>query len=194
METTESLFIGPKNQKDFGKEDRFYVPEPSRWNRKLYYLMNDPKLLNVKSLDIKVDLKNMDDLIGISGIWEIWGRRDNNSSLQCLDVHETLDLEYEIRMHEKDLEFVRSLDWHADEFKPLNLFSLWKRLKAITQWLDLDVRVVAMNVHGKLNRELIEAQRAWDVKSVYWNRNYFQPVTYDQMVHQKTVEYIINRR
>ena len=195
MSEDGSLFIGPKDQRDFGPDDPFYVPEPSRWNRSLYYRRDNPNMVDAHSLNIAVpDPSSMSEFVGISGVWEIWGRRDSNSPSICLDVHETLDIEYEVRMHERDLAYVRGLEWDAEEFKPLHLFSLWKRSKAITQWLDLEVKVVAINVEGKLNRELIEAQRAWDVKSVYWNRNYFQPVTREQMEHQRTVEYIISRR
>ena len=190
----QSLFVGPKNQKNFGVEDPFYVPEPSRWNRALYYSRPNPELVAVEPMNLVVDPYRPDQVEGLSGIWELWGRRARRRWLVCLDVHETLDVGYEIRMHQMDLDRVKNLPWDAEEFHPLHLFSLDKRSKVICQWLDLQVRVTALQVEGKLNRELLEAQRAWDTRSVYWNRNYFQPVTQEQRDHQRTVEYIAGRR
>lgn len=122
------------------------------------------------------------------------GRMTENSKMICLDVHETLDIGYEIRMHERDLNFARSTPWEDPVYTENNLFSLHKRSKAIVQWLDLTYVLVAINIHGKINRETIEAQYAWNTKSYYWNRNYFQAVTREALENQRNNEYIMSLR
>lgn len=188
---SKSMFIGPKNVKIFGPDNPYWVPEPTKWNRDLYY-STPTNMVEVNSLEQILDLNNLDHVEGKSGVWSIWGWNEQckEENLVCLDVHETLDIGYEIRMHEKDLEFARNTDWNDLLYTENNLFSLAKRSKAITQWERLEYRLVALNVHGKINREAIEAQYAWDLKAIYWNRNYFQAVTKEMLENQRNNDYI----
>lgn len=203
----QSLFIGPKNEKPFGQNDPYYVPEPTRWNRALYYEMPNPNLCHIQSLNEFCTINNVNEPLGpiegISGVWSIWGSKnlipdvsinDKNmfDLLTCLDVHETLDMGYEIRMHEKDLNIFKEAPWDSDLFTEngLTSFSLAKRGKAISSWCNLTYIIVAKNVSGKINREAIEAQYAWENKAIYWNRNYFQAVTEDMLRNQRSNDYI----
>ena len=194
---SKSMFVGPENVKTFGPEDPYWVPEPSRWNRKLYY-STETHMVDVRSLERAIDLDDLFTLKtqweGISGVWSLWGRKSDDEPLTCLDVHETLDLGYEMRMHEKSLDEARNTPWDADIYTKDNLFSLEKRSKAISQWQDLEYRVVALDVKGKVQREAIEAQYAWNHKAVYWNRNYFQAVTKEMFENQLKNDYIKNLR
>lgn len=188
-----SMFIGPKNVKVFGPENPFYVPEPTKWNREAFY--NEPtNLVEYNSVDRNLDLNNLIEVEGKSGVWAIWGSKSEKDPLVCLDVHETLDIGYEIRMHEKDLDFARKTDWNDPIYTDHNRFDLFKRSKAITQWKNLTYILIAINVHGKINREAIEAQYAWDNKSIYWNRNYFQAVTSEMLENQRNNDHIMKLR
>lgn len=208
LDMSESLFVGPKQDSmHFGPENPLWCPEPSRWNRKLYYSLPNPNLLegdeNLDALSkddgFVVDRTGgLDDLSGKKGVWSVWGKAPGSNALECLDVHECLDLQYEMLFHEKLLKDVSNADWDDPMFEG-PLFSMYKRTKAISNWCDLEYHVVVQAGADdknmmKLTRELVEAQHAWYHKSVYWNRNYFQPVTNEQMKHQKQVPYIISRR
>lgn len=194
---SKSMFVGPENVKTFGPEDPYWVPEPSRWNRELYY-STETHMVDVRSLERAIDLDDLFTLKtqweGVSGVWSLWGRKNATEPLICLDVHETLDLGYEMRMHEKSLDEARNTPWDADIYTKDNLFSLEKRSKAISQWQDLEYRAVALDVRGKVKREAIEAQYAWNHKAVYWNRNYFQAVTKEMFENQLKNDYIKNLR
>lgn len=191
---SKSMFIGPGYTQTFGPHNPHFVPESRKWNRFAYLARPNPCLCEYVSLNKRLDLNNLAEVEGRSGVWSLWGRLGPRKRFKCLDVHETLDMGYEIRMHEKDLEFARRTPWNDEVYISDNLFSLHKRSKALVQWRDLTYTLVAIDVPGKINREAIEAQYAWDHRSVYWNRNYFQAITKEMLENQRTNDYIMKLR
>lgn len=69
-----SMFIGKENTKTFGLENRYWVPEPSRWDRELFY-ETETSLIDVDSLETPLDLQNLDEVEGKSGVWS-YGQDD----------------------------------------------------------------------------------------------------------------------
>lgn len=246
---THSLFVGPNNAEDrmldgsevhFGAEAcELYCPDPTRWNRDLYYRMPDPELLlgdhlqetygeetmlrlrrmlememkQLPLLNVHLDEKGKPVapqwLAGVPGVWAICGKHPVLKTHHCLDVHETVDIAYELITHEADLQLCKSASLDDPMFEG-ELFSLAKRTRAIGNWLDLEYRLVVAfasemeicgvkvpqqpALGGKFLRELVEAQCAWNVKSFYWNRNYFQPVTQQMVFSQMESDYIMSKR
>lgn len=158
---------------------------------------------------------NRVSLNGHSGVWSIWGRCNKKGPMMCLDVHECQDLAYEMKTHHEMLEEARKYEWNDDYFYrttqdrggttlfgksygPGTVFSMERRSKAISNWLDLEIRVVALNLGGepgdKFLRELVEAQLAWEWKAVYWNRSYFQAVTRRMVESQMQVNNVMKKR
>lgn len=56
---SKSMFIGPKNIKIFGPDNQYWVPEPTKWNRDLYY-STPMNMIEVNSLEQVLDLNNLD--------------------------------------------------------------------------------------------------------------------------------------
>ena len=223
-----SLFVGPNLPRlQFNSKCPLYVPESVKWNRYLYYSMPDPRLFDSLSEASKEGILDcltlsLDDSGGLCcnvsfmesatekwaevfhspGVWSLWGRccEHRLSPKKCLDVHECVDIGYELSMHHQMLEEARVHEWHDGYFDngdvqsvtvmfgkhygPWTTFSMERRSKAISNWYDLEVRLVALELDNKFLRELVEAQFAWENKSVYWNRSYFQPVTQRMVLSQ----------
>ena len=175
-----SIYKTLENNIIFGRNTPFYVPEAKRWNRAEFY-HRKTLLCDYNDANVEIKLNDLTSVEGIFGIWSIWGKMNNKSIFICLDVHETLDIGYEIRMHEKNLNFARETDWDDSIYTEHNRFNLFKRSKAITQWQQLKYVLVSKNIAGKINREIIEAQYAWDHMAVYWNKNQYQPLSIEAL-------------
>lgn len=198
----ESLFVCPRERmtpRCFDGTDPFYCPEPSKWNRKLYYESPNPELYEGDYSNIPLDMKNLKESLnkgnfeGVPGVWSIWGSQHENEPPLVLDVHQTLDLGYEIRMFDLDMRSVMHLSWSDLIFHENGpLFSLAKRNKAISSWKCLQYVVENAGMRGRLYREALEAQWAWDHKAIYWNRSYYQAVTKKMLDQQKTNSYIMS--
>lgn len=242
-----SLFVGPQVPRlVFGSDKPMYCPESVKWNRVLYYAMDDPRLFDPLPSCMKERIKvslaplkqvrgsmhsllsvneegpyqvtlygDVKSLEGVPGVWSLWGKCGPNGSLRCLDVHECVNLAYEMRTHHSMLEEAKKYDWNDDYFyrttqdrdgtvmfgkfyEPGTVFSMERRSKAISNWYDLEIRVVALGLSGspgdKFLRELVEAQFAWEWKAAYWNRSYFQAVTQRMVVDQLQVENVMKRK
>ena len=244
-----SLFLGPELPRHrFQCDLTLYVPESVKWNRFLYYAMDDPQLFECLP-DVMCDriydhlcfhdmplMSRVNGLYGLdglhvfdeeksdeqvelkykAGVWSIWGRCPGQKmdGFRCLDVHECVDLHYEINMHHTMLQEARKRP-HDDEYfymstqdangtkmfghyyGPGEVFSQERRSKAISNWKDLKILVIAQSLGGqggdKLLRECVEAQFAWTWKALYWNRTYFQAVTKRMLRSQLKVENVLKK-
>lgn len=251
-----SLFLGPQTPRyAFSEQMPLYCPESVKWNRLLYYAMDEPRLFDpipnhmklrilqrltvypysydgIETNLIPTEIRskfviqekgpyaldfetNKFSLSGIGGVWSLWGRCNSNGPMRCLDIHECVDLAYEMETHHQCLVEARKRCHDDDYFYettddrsgttlfgikygPGEVFSLERRSKAISNWRDLEIRLVAYGLGwqpgDKFLRELVEAQLAWEWKAVYWNRTYFQAVTQRMVKSQLQVENVMKKK
>jgi hypothetical protein len=62
------MFMGHKNIQTFGPENKYWVPEHSRWNRVAYYARPNPHLVKRNDLKVPLNLNHLDHVEGVSGV------------------------------------------------------------------------------------------------------------------------------
>lgn len=211
-----SLFLGPTVPRlKFCEKYPLYCPESVKWNRILYYSMDNPLLLDCldetmlnrlksKCVNESFDENNVPyESLHFPGVWSIWGKCGENCVPKCLDAHECVDIGYEIKFHHESLEEARMHDCNDEyfytstcdrqkvtlfgkEYEPGTLFSLERRSKAISNWKDLTVNIALKDLGGQPGDKFL--RELAEAQFAWNNKAVYWNRSYFQCISQRMVK------
>lgn len=133
------------------------------FDRKEFY-ESKLEIIRFNSLDKKISLIDINDLIGVPGVWS-----KETSSGNVLDVSETINIGAEMLMS------IRAFNANKDRTdKDLNKKSrpyFRKKYRDMHKYSKGEIifKLIAIDIENKEERESIEAQYAHDTKAIFWS-------------------------
>ena len=139
------------------------------FNREKFY-SSKFDLIDFEYINTKISWENLDPLNGVPGVWAVWSF-DN----KCLDVCQTQNIGVEMRGWIRN--YYANKDKSDEELIEMNRkyqnYNRKKKRDIAKYCSDLNskpiFKVVATGITSKSRREVIEAQYAYNFRSIFWN-------------------------